>query len=188
MSKYPCSHLVILTAVLLVTLAITGCCSYTSNPAEAGGPGSRTNPAPPGTAVTYKPSWQSAGFEKSTINITLLEVAKGEEAATLMKSDKDIIYPRNKSEEVLLAKFRVEIVEGPSDHTFRVNFLDFNAAYRDGTVIDETTYCSYSDSLMVELFKGGREEGWIVLQYDKLESSPLVVFDPRGGGAWFRTG
>jgi hypothetical protein len=153
---------------------------------------SKTNPAPIGTTVTYTPSNWASTMYGSTYKITLVEVIKGSEANDLMADVNQFETPASKSDDFLLAKFKIEITgSSPSDASYKINkYLNFKATSSDGTRVYEDNLWSYDPSIEGELYNGGSIEGWACLEAAKGESSPLIVFDRDYNGKdgiWFQT-
>lgn len=153
--------------------------------------GTKANPVPLGTTIMYTPTAWASSLYGSTAKITLLEVIKGEQANQLLKQANMFNEPRNPStDDLFLAKFRVEIEKANSDKTYRINEYNFKASNDAGTKLYDMSFAVYDPKLNAELLNGGSADGWVVLECGKTDNSPMIVFDQDydgSGGIWFKT-
>lgn len=159
--------------------------------AQAASLGTRKNPVPVGTPLTYKPTAESSNLYGSTAQITLLEVVKGEEANQRLKQLNEYYEQTNPAtDDFLLAKFRLEIVSPKSDEKYTVNRHDFKASNDAGTKLYEPSYVTLDPGLDGEVSGDKPIEGWIVLESGKADAAPMIAYDSgvdASGGIWFKT-
>lgn len=194
----------IIAGLLIAALIASGGCVSLSDTNGAGQPGgdpgsstalgSKLNPVPVGQTVTYHPysgnryRYYDTSFLGCTLNVTLLEAVKGEKADRIMAERG--LRPLSRGHDFLLARFKVEIVDTPWDDEELIYGGLIKSADGNATKLYGEGNPGYDPLLNGTLRKGESTEGWVVLEYDKTESAPLIVFDHFGEdslGLWFKT-
>ncbi|MCD1294054.1 hypothetical protein CUJ83_03470 [Methanocella sp. CWC-04] len=191
----------ILILILLVSFAvmICGCAKPVEKPPVMNGttpsPGSepagfsKDNPAPIGETITVE-DW-NWGQKKISIEITLLETVRGDEAWNRI-SDANVLNQAPKDgKEYLMAKFRYRLEKlGPAGESFRISTLDFDAVTTDGVVVNGIPLMAGIEMINAELYEGGTKEGWVIYQVPKDDASPVIAYGRMvsgSGGLWFKT-
>ncbi|MBA7627752.1 hypothetical protein ES703_35219 [subsurface metagenome] len=147
----------------------------------------RSNPAPISTELFIEDEWFGDIYE---FNITLLEIVRGAKAWSRIEEANMFNDPPPSGFEYILAKIRVEYVEGPTpDTSFWLTPYDFTAISSEGKEYEgEATVCP-EPQLDADLYPGASHEGWAAFVVAVQDNKPLLTFgrDFRGrGGAWWQ--
>jgi hypothetical protein len=141
-----------------------------------------------GETVTYTPQKATSCLYGSTANVTLLEVIGGEDANGRMQSVNTNAKPERASDNFLLAKFRIEINASNVSYYY-IRYVDFSSFSNDTRILYPRNYHKLDPSVEGSIDEGCRE-GWIVLEAEKGEQHPMILFDrdyTGYGGIWFKT-
>lgn len=147
--------------------------------------GTRSNPLPFGDTITVKENIYDDSFNAypSSLELTLLEVIRGEEAWSIIETENPYNEPAVEGYEYVLVKVKgfLKDSETDDDSLFFSSF-NFNFVSDEGEVY-ELVSAVIPNELQKELFSGGTGEGYIYNQvkidddfkisYDSSEGSPV---------------
>lgn len=147
--------------------------------------GTRSNPLPFGDTITVKENIYDDSFNaySSSLELTLLEVIRGEEAWAIIEKENEFNEPAEDGYEYALVKVKgfLKDSETDDDSLFFSSF-SFNFVSDEGEVY-EFVSAVIPNELQKELFSGGTGEGYIYNQvkvdddfkvsYDSSEGSPV---------------
>lgn len=155
------------------TTAPTTTASTTQATTTAAKVGSRSNPAPIGTPISV-----TGTIGKSDIKyaITMLEIIRGDKASQMvMKENRFNKIPAGK--EVILAKFKFELVKHSGDDDYFTSSFDFDYFDKTMTAIKSDTLVA-PDEFEGKMFEGGSVTGYanvtvtngekVLARYDEL--------------------
>jgi hypothetical protein len=172
------------------TLVTTPPTQIPANVASEAPLSSRKNPLPPGMEYTYSPDSYASRLDGYTINIKLLEVVKGDEANRRVAASTQWPPDLPATNNFLLAHFRIDLTNSPSDKVLQIQSNSLFEAVSDGMKIYEGPGYTFNPSIYGEIYQGGTLDGWVCLQVAKSDKNPLIVMDRHSdgtGGVWFRT-
>jgi hypothetical protein len=190
--------LLIIILLVLSVLVFSGCARPVETPPVPGGtspspgagmPGySMSDPAPVGTTLTVD-DW-NWGNKKMSVELTLLETVRGDQAWRLI-SEANAINPAPKDgKEYMMAKFRYRLTKlEPEGQSFTIGPLDFDLV-SDGVVEKGKLAMAGIGGMNAELYSGGTKEGWVVYEVPKNATSPMIAYGRMvsgSGGLWFKT-
>ncbi len=139
------------------------------------------NPADLGTPLTLGDELGAGLF---TLQLTLLEVLRGDEVRQLLKDPQGLIVPPIAGFEYLLARLRVEHVEGPEGRRYSLDDADFWAASSDGRYYAQVWMVGAEppdlaiDSVDSNLGSGQAQEGWVGFLVAVDDPAPLLTYRP----------
>ena len=147
---------------------------------------------PMGKSVTTQIncSKQAGGIEVYDATITLLKVVRGQEAWDLLKKADGSNKKPDPGKEYVLASIGFKMIArgAPGDKDFDLDrplqFVGFSDDFEE--------YDSPSSLMLPEpalrrtVTANQYAEGWVVLEVNKNDHKPLMMFDPSSGGAWSR--
>lgn len=149
-------------------------------PAPAGHPATREDPAPSNTAVITAGSRFS---DYASYEITILSTRRGSQALSLVRDMSKYNINPTRRQEYFLIQVRVKALETPAGRAplGPENFAFVSAQgaeYRQHFLINPPSY-------LTPLYEGGEQTAWLACLIDK-EDRPLVVFLPQSPRpAWF---
>lgn len=138
--------------------------------------GTRKNPAKIGDTVTVS-------TRRSTLEVTLLEVIRGEEAVSMAKNaNKYNEY--DDGVDLILAKFKIKNVKDLTgeDDSYLASSFSFEYADSNYSTSVSTATVAGFDEMHAKLFEGSEEEGYICLEGKFDQSHDYFVFEEA---AWF---
>jgi hypothetical protein len=144
--------------------------------------GTRKNPAKVGDVVTVKA--ENTTYETADAEIELLEVQFGEDAKGHLTKDLIHIYTPKDGYEFVMAKFRIKNIKNRNDKDYPFKAYEGNFIYVTGEYkkINEFTAYFGEDGMDADLYEGAEHSGWILLQVEKGDSSPKVLYSDT---VWF---
>jgi hypothetical protein len=118
--------------------------------------------------------------------ITVLEVARGEEAEGLIKNASESNAPAQNGFEYVLARVRFEFSArgAPGDKTWNLSGQQFHAFSVDGARYGIPSIVLPDPELAGELRAGDSREGWVAFEVSEQDKQPLMLFDQ--GNVWFK--
>jgi PBP1b-binding outer membrane lipoprotein LpoB len=145
--------------------------------------GTRKNPAPLNTTVTY--DGINTLFDRYKAEITFTEVIRGADAWNMVKSGNEFNDVAPEGKEYLIIKVRVKALESVNDEKIDINNASFELVSKDGVKYDDFAFVSGVEPQLKEMYAGAEQEGYIVFTV-KTDDEPTVVFlDRNNGGIWF---
>ena len=150
--------------------------------------GTRSNPLPFGDTITVKENIYDDSFNAyaSSLEITLLDTIRGEEAWTILKEENEFNEPAEEGYEYVLVKVKGFLKESETDDdSLYFSDMNFDFVSNDGEVYEWVSVVTPNE-LSKELYNGGTGEGFIVNQvrtdddfkvsYDSSEGSPVFLY------------
>lgn len=152
---------------------------------------SHSNPAPIGTTIKTQIQCGSnpVSLEPYDMNITLLQVVRGEKAWERLRTASNSNKPAQNGFEYVLAHIRFELKRTvfPGDKSFGLGTpLQLTAVSADGREYAGTAAVLPEPGLSGELRAGESIEGWVGFLVEKGDGKPLMAFDPASGGGTLR--
>jgi len=150
--------------------------------------GTRSNPLPFGETITVKENIYDDSFNsyESALEITLLELVRGEAAWKVIETENMFNEPADEGFEYVLIKVKGFLKESETDDdSLYFSNMNFNFVSNEGEVYDWGSVV-IPNELSKELYNGGTSEGFIVNQvkigddfkvsYDSSEGSPVFFY------------
>lgn len=150
--------------------------------------GVRSNPLPFGDTITVKENIYDDSYNAyaSSLEITLLEMIRGDEAWEVIQNENEFNEPAEEGYEYALVKATGLLKDSETeDDSLLFSTMSFNFVSEDGDVYDFAS-AVIPNELFKELYSGGTGEGYIVGQvrvgddfkvsYDSSEGSPVFFF------------
>ena len=150
--------------------------------------GVRSNPLSFGDTITVKENIYDDSFNAyaSSLEITLLEMIRGDEAWEVIQNENEYNDPAEEGYEYALVKVTGLLKDSETeDDSLFFSTMSFNFVSEDGDVYDYAS-AVIPNELYKELYSGGTGEGYIVGQvrvgddfkvsYDSSEGSPVFFF------------
>ncbi|AOV09108.1 hypothetical protein [Sporosarcina ureilytica] len=150
--------------------------------------GTRSNPLPFGDTITVKERIYDDSFNgyDASLEITLLETIRGEEAWAIIQKENQFNESAEDGFEYVLIKVKGFLKDADTDDdSLFFSSFDFDFVSDDGEVYGMTS-AVIPDELQKELYNGGTGEGYIYGQvkvgddfkvsYDSSEGSPVFFF------------
>lgn len=134
-------------------------------------------------------SKRAGGIEVYDATITLLEVIRGSKAWELLREANSSNKKPDSEYEYVLARvsYKMKARGAPGDKTFDLDSpLQFTAFSSDFEEYETPAVIIPEPMLRRTVSADQYAEGWIVLSVAKVDSKPLLMFDPSSGGAWSR--
>ena len=138
----------------------------------------------------------NGGDELYDAQITVLEVVRGEQAWTMVKSASDSNKPPDAGFEYLLARIRFEFSARtrPFHYSYTIDQTQFTATASDGKEYDSPSLAAQpKPSLTGTIAPGDSMEGWVTFLVPRAGAKPLMIFKEdvgsvihRGGVVWFQ--
>lgn len=150
--------------------------------------GTRSNPLPFGDTITVKQNIYDDSFNSyaASMEITLLDTIRGEEAWTIIQKENQFNDPAKEGFEYVLIKVNGFLKDAETeDDSLLFTAWDFDFVSDEGEVYDHAS-AVIPDELHKELYNGGTGEGYIYgevkvgdnfkVSYDSTEGSPVFFF------------
>jgi len=150
--------------------------------------GTRSNPLPFGETITVKENIYDDSFNSydSALEITLLELIRGEAAWQVIETENMFNEPADEGFEYVLIKAKGFLKESETDDdSLYFSNMNFNFVSNEGEVYDWGSVV-IPNELSKELYNGGTSEGFIANQvkigddfkvsYDSSEGSPVFFY------------
>ncbi|MDR0310988.1 MAG: DUF4352 domain-containing protein [Acidobacteriota bacterium] len=148
---------------------------------------SPTNPAAVGTPVKSMIELGSVSANIYDITITNLEVIRGQEALSRLKSASASNPAPPAGMEYVLARVKFELKGRYVSDTMGMNIgdnpLQWVALRSDLTELAKPAVTAPSPALVGRVDPGKSIEGWVAFTVDTSDAKPIMVFDPDTGGA-----
>ena len=124
--------------------------------------------------------------ETYDVEITVLEVLRGEKSMDLIKRASASNDPAQNGFEYILARIRFEYSArgAPGDKTWDLSGSQFNAFSDDGKLYEIPSIVLPEPGLAGVLRSGDSRQGWIAFEIAKQDRKPLMTFIP--GNIWFQ--
>jgi len=148
--------------------------------------GVRSNPLPFGDTITVKENIYDDSFNAyaSSFEITLLEVARGEEAWKVIEGENPYNEPAEEGYEYVLVKAKGVLTESETEDDFLwASSMNFDFVSSGGEVYD-SVYVVTPNEFEKELYSGGTVEGYISGQV-KTEDDFKVSYNSSEGSPVF---
>ncbi|MBF2599358.1 hypothetical protein IA929_05005 [Listeria seeligeri] len=141
--------------------------------------GTRSNPTPLNSTFTYSGPMSdpdTAEYFEASLDITVVETIRGEEAWNLIKAKNKSTFPAPEGKEYILNKIKVKAsnIIFPKNQ-FRITDYDFNYVAGDGTAYN-SEYIVIPDALDATLYNDDVNEGYIHGIINKDDDAPLIKF------------
>ena len=148
---------------------------------------SPTKPAAIGTSVKSMIELGSVSANIYDITITNLEVIRGQEALSRLKSASASNPAPATGQEYVLARIKFELKGRYVSDTMGMNIgdnpLQWVALRSDFTELVKPALTVPSPALVGRVEPGKSIEGWVAFSVDASDAKPIMVFDPDTGGA-----
>jgi len=151
---------------------------------------SRSNPAAFGAKLYIETDelFRDDGYE---LNITLLEVIRGEEAWLLINELNVFASRRPLGFEHVLVKIRVKYLKGSTpDEIYKIRPYDFAVISSEGKELERVyLLIDIEPTLDSSIYPGVTHEGWGIFEVEKQDNKPLLTFGrdyQGGGGIWWQ--
>ena len=147
---------------------------------------SRTNPAPIGTAQTYRVDDYS---EKYTANVQILSVERGDAAWSKIKEANMFNDEPESGKEYILAKVKIAVSNVQDDKAVSVSGYMFDAFSGSNVEYDLPSIVEPEPEFYGDIYSGSSKEGYIAFEVDKSDTAPKAVFGRKydgTGGIWFK--
>ena len=160
-----------------------------ATPPAASGTYSRSNPAPIGTAQTYKYDGNIlVGGYTCTIRVT--ETIRGDKALEMINAVNTYLnYKPEDGYEYIVAKIAFSVLTVDNDNSVLVNPLTFECFTSNDESYKSVFVSTPKPELGGSLYAGGNTEGYIVFQVKKDDPSPKIAYGRNpfngSGGIWF---
>jgi len=125
-----------------------------------------SSPAPFGETVNTE-DWQ----------VTLLDVVRGNEAWQMAQEANQFNDPPDEGMEYLAVKVHVRYV-GAEDESARIDDFAFTTTGSAKRIHDLPSVVDPEPAFGAELFPGGENEGWAILQIGRDETGLIAIFEP----------
>ncbi len=124
------------------------------------------------------------------VQITLLQVVRGEEAWQLVRERWRVNDPPEAGHEYILARLRFEYLTGPTpDTSYQIATPYLTAVASDGKEYRRASVLDPNPGVYANLYPGASHEGWATFQVAKTDAKPLMAFGRRRDGTegiWFK--
>lgn len=148
--------------------------------------GSRLNPHPVGTTVTF--DGMETLFDTYKANITLKEVIRGDTALNIIANANNLNQIPKEDQEYLLAKFEVDALESLDDSKIEISAANFELVSEDGIKYDTFITVSGLEPKLTTMYPNNKQEGYAYFIVNKKDKNPKIVFLERDfNGLWFDT-
>jgi len=150
--------------------------------------GTRSNPLPFGSTITVEDSIydDNSNHYSATLDITLLESFRGEEAWKLIQAENEYNEPPLEGFEYALVKVKGNLKDAETENdSFYFSDMNFDFVSNEGEVYEYASIV-IPQPLDKEMYKGATTEGYIVGQvrkeddfkvsYESSEGSPVFFF------------
>jgi len=124
-----------------------------------------------------------------TFEVTVLQIVRGETAWQMISDQNRFNDPPNEGHEYILFRVNVNYIQGPSDQTTSVNWLDFDVVSQIGSDYDMPFLVVPIPELDGRVFPGSSANGWLAWEVLKNDLAPVAVFGADSslrGGLWFK--
>ena len=162
------------------------CAGLMAIPARSQQISSPTNPAAIGTTVKSMIELGSVSANIYDIAITNLEVIRGQEALSRLKSASASNPAPPAGMEYVLARVKFELKGRYTSDTMGMNIgdnpLQWVALRSDLTEITKPALKVPSPEMVGRVEPGKSIEGWVAFAVDTSDARPIMVFDPDTGG------
>lgn len=134
--------------------------------------GSRSNPVAFNEAATFEDTFYSSDSSssdrfKAEIELSILEVIRGDEAYQILKTENQFNEPAAEGKEWALVKVKGKIVDAETeDHPYLLSDMNLDFVSSSGQVYNNEQHAVAPNELRQELFKGAEGEGYIVQAVD----------------------
>lgn len=149
-------------------------------------PNSRANPAKVGETVIVASIGSS---QIAALQITLLEVKTGSEAASMVQAANRFNTKLDSSREYILAKFKVHVYQTSNDEPYTISMTAFDVVSDQGAIYpwsSQETVAGLKPTLFTTVYPGGTHTGWVAFTVNKADKA-LAVFDQgKVHETWFQ--
>lgn len=152
---------------------------------------SRAKPADINSTIKFdfQDSYISGTLEKKkySSNILVKEILRGDIANKMIKDTNPLNDEPDAGFDYLVAKIEFELTEAPDQYD--LNTSNFKLISEKGKEYNSKFVVSPKPSLTTKLYKGSKNEGYVVFTVEITDSKPLITFgrDYNGnGGVWFK--
>lgn len=138
--------------------------------------GTRKNPAKIGNIVAI--TAENTTYRTADAEVELLEVQFGEDAKAYLARNPVYKYTPKDGYEFVMAKFRIKNIKNQNGKDYPFKAYEGDSIYVMGEYkkINEFTAYSGDDGIDADLYEGDEHSGWILLQVEKNDSSPKVLY------------
>jgi hypothetical protein len=109
--------------------------------------------------------------------LTILEVARGDDAWTMVQEVNQFNDPPEEGMEYVAVKLHVRYISTVDEST-DIDGTYFNSTGSAGVLYDIPSVVDPEPALNAYLFPGGEAEGWVVVQVAEGETGIMLVFEP----------
>jgi hypothetical protein len=149
--------------------------------------GNKSNPLPTNTTILFDGA--DTLYDTYQVEVTLLEVVRGDEALSIIQSTNENITTPEKGKEYLLAKFRLRALYSENDSIIDMSNASFSIFHTDGSTYEKSNTMSGINPGLKDMYAGSKQEGFVYFLIDSVDKAPNIVFLERNkGGIWFSTG
>jgi hypothetical protein len=148
--------------------------------------GTRSNPLPFGDIITVETVIYDSEYSShdTTLDLSLLEVIRGEEAWALLQPENMFNEKAPEGSEDVLIKVKATVTSSETDNDpLRISSYDFKFVSAEGKVYDNMTMTVAPEELEGELYNGASVEGYVhgivnagddfKLSYEPMSGSPV---------------
>ncbi|HEX3023220.1 MAG TPA: hypothetical protein VHP81_12605 [Lachnospiraceae bacterium] len=148
--------------------------------------GNKSNPLPTNTTILFDGS--DTHYDTYQVEVTLLEVVRGDEALSIVQSTNDSFTNPEKGKEYLLAKFLLRALYSENDSIIDMSNASFSVFHTDGSAYEDSSTISGTQPSLKDMYAGSEQEGFVYFLIDSNDKAPNIVFLERNkGGIWFST-
>lgn len=139
--------------------------------------------APASVGETVKCNMSSHTYGSADIELTLLDVKRGEAAWDFISKESEFNDPPQKNKEYLLAKFRCKNIKNLSESTdtITINWAQFQLADDSLKPKEQVNFVIINDNLDAKLEEGESCDGYLVYTVD----AGRPYYTVHDTGAWF---
>ncbi|WP_276356150.1 DUF4352 domain-containing protein [Cohnella caldifontis] len=155
---------------------------------DASMPGSRSNPLPIGTEMTYN---IQKTIEQYQATFKMEQAVRGDKAWAMIHKANPYNEPPSEGYEYLLVKLKVAIVNNAKpDAAVTINAIHFTLVSSSGKDYDSASVIAPEPELDASMYAGAENTGWAAFQVKTDDPHPLLAFSRNydgTGGIWFKT-
>ncbi|BCI60614.1 hypothetical protein [Solibaculum mannosilyticum] len=152
---------------------------------EAPKEGTRKNPIAVGETVTF--DGMGTTFDQYTVELTVTEVVRGEEAAAIVKEGNRFNDEAPSGKEYILVKFHINALDSANDEKINLNNALFDFVSKSGVKYDDFVSVAGLEPALTDVYAGGEIDGYVPALIDEGDSPNVVFLERNDGGIWFAT-
>lgn len=147
--------------------------------------GTRKNPIAVGETATF--DGMNTIFDQYTVELTVTEVVRGEEAAAIVKEGNRFNDEAPAGKEYILVKFHINALDSANDEKINLNNAMFEFVSKSGVKYDDFVAVAGLEPALTDVYAGGEMDGYVPALIDEGDSPNIVFLERNDGGIWFAT-